>query len=474
MQKQRLRKTTLLFWLWIIPLSGLFAQSVNLEFNSLAGTKNQLPFWLWANQLGQFDPNSSTVQNLSLNAFHQKQFGDSDFHFIAGLDLDLLLADENDIRFTQLFGGLSWKFLQMQIGAFPEEEVYAGLSISNGNMAASRNARPHPRIRMGFNRFVPVFVDWFSINGFYEEGLLNDDRYVEDTHLHRKALYLRLGKPETIEITGGLEHFVMWGGTHPTYGELQGWGSYFDYVTGSAGDENALMTDQENVIGNGYGVYQGQLKKEWEKVHTTLYVSHPFDDRSGMQLDNYVDNLWGLHFAFQQEQPLIKNIVLEFFNTKNQSGTYHLVPDENGVLQGHGLDNYFNHGIYRSGATYQQMAMVSPVFAPLIVEDGISKGFESTRFIGFHIGADGYFSSEWRWKGFMTYSNNYGQHDGQGGSTYDPSRKQGSVMGEISWLPNRKKYQVRASLAADHGSLYDNGVSTTRLGAMLSFRYRIK
>ena len=142
MQKQTRKIVSVLLLMWLSTLSGLFAQSVSLESNTLAGTKDQLPFWLWANQLGQYDRNSSTIQNFSFNAFFEQQLGESDFSVEAGLDLDLLLADDNDIRFTQLFGGLSWKFLQMQIGAFPEEEVYAGLSSTNGNLAASRNARP--------------------------------------------------------------------------------------------------------------------------------------------------------------------------------------------------------------------------------------------------------------------------------------------------------------------------------------------
>ena len=170
MKKQSHRIVALLFLLCIGPLSGLFAQSISLESNTLAGTKGQLPFWLWANQLGQFDKNSSTIQNFSFNAFHKQQIGSSDFSYQVGVDLDLLLADDNDIRFTQLFGSMSWKFLQLQIGAFPEEEAYAGLSTTNGNLAASRNARPHPKIRAGFNQFVPVFTDWFFINGFYDFG----------------------------------------------------------------------------------------------------------------------------------------------------------------------------------------------------------------------------------------------------------------------------------------------------------------
>ncbi|HYQ57489.1 MAG TPA: capsule assembly Wzi family protein, partial [Draconibacterium sp.] len=361
-----------------------------------------------------------------------------------------------------------------QIGAFPEKERYAGLSTTNGNLAASRNARPHPRLRVGFNRFMPVLVDWFSINGFYEEGLLNDNRYVEDTHLHRKALYLRFGKPETVQVTGGLEHFVMWGGTHPEYGELQGWESYMDYVTGSAGDENALMTDQLNVVGNGYGVYQLQVSKVWEKLKTTLYVSHPFDDRSGLRLTNHPDNLLGIHLAFQKEMALIQNVVFECFNTKNQSGQIHLVEGTDGKVHGRGRDDYYNHGVYRSGATYHQMAMVSPLFAPVIVEEDISKGFESTRYTGFHLGADGFFLENWGWKGLLTYTNNFGKHDGNYESTLDPSRKQGSALGELYWHPQQKKFSIAASIAADHGSLYDNGSSTTRLGAMLSFRYILR
>nr|WP_319512539.1 capsule assembly Wzi family protein [uncultured Draconibacterium sp.] len=472
--RRQIQKKLPVIILWLLPLTTVFGQSVDLGYNTLAGTNNKLPFWLWANQLGHFDANSSTVQNLELRAFHNQQLSNTDFTVEAGLDLDLLLADKNDLRFTQLFAGFNWKFLQLQIGAFPDEERFAGLSTSNGNMAASLNARPHPRIRMGFNRFVPLIGNWFSIKGFYEEGLLNDKRYVEDTHLHRKAFYLRFGQPQSIELTGGLEHFVMWGGTHPEYGELQGWSSYFDYISGSAGDENALPTDQENVLGNGYGVYQLQLKKAWEKIHATLYVSHPFDDRSGMQLDNAVDNLWGLHLAFQNREALLQNLVLEFINTKNQSGTYHLIPDEDGVLQGHGRDNYYNHGVYRSGVTYRQMAMASPLFAPVIIDDGMSKGFESTRFTGFHLAANGQLTKAIYWKSALTYTANYGFHDGQGGSTYDPARKQASALGQLNWKPKEKKISIAAALAADYGSLYDNGENKTRLGAMLSLNYSIK
>lgn len=475
MQKQHLsRNVIIMFILCQLPFSKILAQTVNVEFNSLAGTRSQLPFWLWANQLGQYDRNSSTIQNLSLNAFHEQQVGSSDFRIQGGVDLDLLLADENDIRFTQLFGGISWKFLRVQIGAFPEEEVNAGLSTTNGNLAASRNARPHPRIRVGFNRFVPVLTDWFSVNGFYEEGLLNDNRYVKDTHLHYGALYLRFGKPKTIQVTAGINHLVMWGGTHPEYGKLPGWDSYFKYMTASAGGKDALLTDQINAMGNSYGVYQLDFSKNWDKLNATLYISHPYEDHSGMDLINIVDNLVGIHLTLNKKQPLIKNIVLEYFHTKNQSGDYYYDDQQNRYGTIRGNDNYFNHGVYTSGVTYDQMAMGSPLFAPIIIENGISKGFENTRFTGVHIGTNGLLSETLRWKGLFTYTNNFGQQNKLNGeSTYNPSRKQISTLGQISWQPPAKKFSISTSVAADYGSLYDYGNTTTHLGIMVSLRYHL-
>lgn len=474
MHKQTQKILSILLFLGLCPLSNLFAQSVSLEFNTLGGTKNQLPFWLWANQLGQFDRNSSTIQNLSLNAFHEQRLRESDFNIEAGLDLDLLLADQNDIRFTQLFGGISWKFLRLQIGTFPEKEVYAGLSTSNGNLATSRNAQPHPRIRAGFNRYVPILSDWFSIYGFYEEGLLNDNRYVKDTHLHYGALYLRFGKPQTIQITAGIDHLIMWGGTHPEYGELPGWEAYFKYMTASAGGDNALIFDKVNAMGNSYGVYQLDFSKTWDKLNATLYISHPYEDHSGMEFVNYPDNLIGIHLAFNKETALIQNMVMEYFHTKNQSGIFYFEDFQNGYSTNRGNDNYFNHGIYLSGASYDQMAIGSPLFAPVTIEDGISKGFENNRFTGFHIGADGFLTKEWRWKGLLTYSNNFGLHNGLGGSSYDQSRKQASTLFGLSWIPSKRNTSFTASIALDHGSLCDNGNSTTRLGAMLSVNYQIK
>lgn len=450
------------------------AQTLEAEFNSLLGSKGKLPFWLWANQLGRYDQNSSSVQNFEFVAGHQLRLGDSDFNVEGMANLTALLADENDFRFTELYGGINWRFLQLKGGAFAEQEVYHELSASNANLAISRNARPHPKIRAGFNRYVTLIPDWLSINGFYEEGWLNDERYVEDTHLHHKAFYLRLGNPNAIQFTAGLEHFVMWGGTHPVYGELEGWESYWDYIFGNGGGGNSLETDQANVLGNQYGAYQIELHKAWKEFDLSFYISHPFDDYSGLNWENHLDNLFGFFLNVKKETPLIKGMALEYYHTKNQSGTIHFIEADGNVI-GHGQDNYFNNGVYQSGATYHQMTMTSPLFTPVRIEDGISRGIENNRFSGIHVGVNGFLSSQLSWKGMFTYTNNFGRYKGnypnKVGDTYDPSRKQFSSMVQLEYLFAKFPLQVGTSLALDSGSLFDDGQETTRPGILFSITY---
>jgi hypothetical protein len=222
------------------------AQLFQIEANSLVGNKNQLPFWLWANQLGRYDKDDNAIQHIGISGYYELKSDKYGFSFQTTADIDFSLTNNANLYVTQLFESINWKMLRLQIGAYADKERYAGLSTTNGNMASSRNARPHPAIRLGFNRFIHI-TQWLSVFGFYEEGLLNDTRYVNNTHLHRKALYLRFGNPTSLQITTGMEHFVMWGGTSPIFGELQGWDAYFDYIFGNKGDENSLMTDQLNV-----------------------------------------------------------------------------------------------------------------------------------------------------------------------------------------------------------------------------------
>lgn len=466
--------TPLVLLLLLIHQTGL-AQSVESSITSLAGSKGQLPFWLWADQLGRYDRETPFILNLNLDARYSHNWDKSSWGVEAGSSFDVLLNTNSPLRFTELFGGVNWRFLQLTVGAFAEEEKYLGLSASNGNLAATRNARPHPKVRAGFNRFVPLFFPWFSVYGFYEEGLLNDERFVKNTHLHHKALYVRFGNPENVNFSAGIEHFVMWGGTHPVYGELPGWDSYFSYVLGLRGSSNSVIFDQQNVLGNQYGVYQLEFQKKWEQMSFYLYISHPFEDHSGMELDNLPDNLYGIFLKNNGESTFLEGISIEYYYTKDQSGPYGPYQDvlPNETKKGRGRDNYFNHGIYLSGATYQQMAMVSPFFIPQSRIDSVSMEFESTRFSGFHVGATGSVSNSIRWKTMMSAITQAGNYDDEGKGIYNPPRKQFSSLFHLEWQKPKSPFNIGVSVAGDHGSVFDAGEITNRWGLQLSFKWLI-
>jgi len=466
-----MNKIILSTFLILLNISA-FSQHIQIESRTLAGTKHQLPFWLWANQLGRYDRTNKFVQDFVFNGEYSKNI--NDFGFEISTDVDILLGKENSVRFTELFGLLNWKSIQLKAGAFAEAEKYSRLSASNGNLAITRNARPHPAIRIGFNKFVPVLSNWLSVYGFYEEGLLNDERYVSDTHLHHKAFYFKIGTAETLTFKGGLEHFVMWGGTHPTHGELPKWDTYFDYVLGKSGGENALLTDQINVLGNQFGTYQVEISKEWKSYTTTFYISHPFEDRSGLELENYRDNLYGLFIQKKQPESFVNGILIEYYYTKNQSGAFHLVPQDNGNNSGRGRDNYFNHGIYRSGVTYEQFGIGSPFFSPVVITNDISNGFVNTRFSGVHFGANGYFNPQLTWQAMVSKMKHFGQYDNDGNDNYNPPRKQLSTMFSLNWFSPGHRFGVKATIAADQGSVFDDGKKTSRLGTMISLSWNIR
>jgi len=465
------RKLLFIFILFFsIPV---FGQEFEAGFHSLAGSNKQLPFWIWANQLGRYNRESSTIQNLRLSGAWKTTSKNGDWNWEVNTDLDLLIGEKTDLRFTVLSTGIDWKSLQLSFGAFHEQEKYSGISASNGNLAATRNARPHPKLRLGFNRFVPVGVSWFSIYGFYEEGLLNDERYIDHTHLHRKAFYFRIGNAENFSFTGGLEHFVMWGGTHPVYGELPGWESYFDYVFVRKGGENALPTDQANRMGNQFGTYQMEIKKNWNTFSGSFYISHPFDDRSGIELQNYRDNLYGLYFKLHEPDAFLQEFLVEYYYTKHQSGAFHLAPQPDGSNSGRGRDNYFNHGVYRSGVTYRQFGMVSPLWGPLTIEENISMGFASTRLSGVHAGAGGHLSPLLKWKSMISYFKHYGNYDSSGEDSYMPPRPMLATMVNIDWHVPKKPLELGLTLAADQGNLFDDGKHTTRLGLHFHLTWQI-
>ncbi|MFA9390609.1 MAG: capsule assembly Wzi family protein [Prolixibacteraceae bacterium] len=454
-----MKKYLLVFFLILCLQYSTLGQNnhqLTAGFESLLSSQQSMPFWFTANQNGRYPISGNTIQVISLSG---KTHFDSLLHTNLRLDLGahLLSSYTNEFQFqaNELYSKLYWKGWKLEGGWFKEPEYFMRLSSTNGNIDRSNNARPYPRIRFGTNEFIP-FLFWknyFSFKAEYDEGWLNDERWVMGTRLHHKSLYLKTKITKNSSLSAGLNHYVMWGGTSssPQYGQLpQSLSDYFIYITGSIGGPNFPITDQFNVAGNQFGSYRVQYDLTIKDIQFSAYFNHLFEDHSGMEFRNGPDNLYGL-FAQIGKHKVLESAIYEFMYTLHQGGSAH-------VQGSTGLDNYYNHGVYHSGYSYDGRMMVSPLFGPVIYKDGIAFGIANNRIIMHHLGLAGELSSTISWNGKFTYSKNYGTYS----SPYDPVKNQLASLLNLAYHSSTFPLDISLSVAADFGQLYDH-----RVGAML-------
>lgn len=447
--------------------SGLSAQTLTFSGEAAAQTlvsnSQRQPFYFRVNQLGQV---SATEQYHLFTHFSAKavyRLQNENQLFFAGLNTNLCQTNNTSVNLPELYGGFQAKYFQFTAGLFADSVRMAGLSPSNGNFMVTRNAPPHPRLRLGTNRFIRFWDKNFFVAALFEEGLLNDNRWVKQAKLHHKNLYLRLGNPEKIEVTAGLDHYIFWGGYTSTEDYTP---DLKDYIrTLFAGSYYAESIDMMNTIGNQLGQYQLMVRKTFPAVTGIFQVSHIFEDPSGVNFMNYPDNMYTLLLTFKH-LPWLKNLLLEYTHTKHQSGPAR--DPETGAYRPSSGDNYFSHSQYRSGFTHKGYFIGTPLFGPLrYTEEGIPSGPANNRFSAIHLGFSGKLSPSVEYKLMATHSKNFGRRSAE----FEPARNQFFSMASVKYtFPTRPNLFLEGQAAFDRGTLW-TGEHATNTGLNLSFGF---
>jgi len=438
-----------------------FTPDFRMSQSMSVSSGSDLPFWMTSNQNGVFQLHNSSYLllqagiNRSLERDTLKKWG-----YTYGANMVYGLAGTSDFHPNEYWLGFRFHQLILKAGAQSDPVIYGGLSSTNGNMYRSRNARPVPGVSLSTNGYIPFLFakKWFSFRFLYEEGILKDKQFVTDAHLHHKNLHLRAALSPSLSLSLGLEHYVFWGGYSPKYGQLPEWNQYFRYVFGLAGSEGATHDDQINASGNHMGSYNLELKKEWETTNAVFYWNHPYEDRSGRELDNLRDGLWGIHITTKRHA-FITDVVYEYMNTRNQSGSIHKVPaptpENPNKVTGRGRDNYFfNNDTYPSGYTHYQHMMGTPLFVPDIGENGLSTGLESTRMWMHHLGISGRLGGGFYWKSLTTWSRNFGTYR----NVYPNPLDAFSFLAECSYNGSKLPFIVKSGIAGDAGDRFEQRV----------------
>lgn len=465
--------------------TATFAQSENntedattykAEAFGSVGSGDNTPFWMLSNRYG-IVPLDANNGFLNAGVYHNQRFGKG-FRWGAGLEVVATAPRYHNIFIQQAFAEIGYKSLLLSIGS---KEDYSSLwdkNLSSGDLVHSSNARPIPEIKLSMPQFtvVPGTKGWMQVKGDFaagrsfdtdylanftnkqqETGTTKKQVYIKNVLWHHKSFYVQIKDTRNdfpLSGTIGVQDYAQWGGTStdPKIGaQPHSFKDFIRVVCGSKGGDNATVSDQINVLGSHYGSYDFKLsftKKDWA-VHA--YHQHYFNDKSGMIFNNGTDGLYGIQVDLPK-LPWLRKVVTEYVLTRNQTGPMHFIDfdhDKHPGIGG-GNDDYYNNLEYKTGLSYFNRGLGSPlIISPEYNQNG-KLGFTNNRIKDWHIGAEGDISPQISYRVLFTKMNGWG-------TSYHPFRnkKEGtSSLIDITYThPRLNGWTFTGSVAADTGTM---------------------
>ncbi len=459
----------------LAQLDSRVGWQAQLETGGWVAIEQAQPFWLRANQYGTIP---LTTPAATLRAGVWKPYTQADttgtvlprrFDWSAGLQVIGNAAASGQLVLAEIYGKVRWRAIEVAVGRWRQLTGLGDSTLSSGFINGSGNALPVPKIQLATLGYVPLGFTkrYLAINASFVHGWFTG-AYIQGSYLHQKWVYLRLGKPASqFKVYLGINHEVQWGGQA-------------DYLVGSSVAINGKLPSQlkyyPNVVlgtrpsswqtgdytsfdgaywfGNGLGSADVGIELATQTGTWLLYHQHIYDDLSGLLWQNAPDGLTGLswHRNSGAATGWLNHIVVEFLSTMDQSGPTFDLP--NSHYQGD--DNYFNHGQYREGWSYQGRTIGTPFIMPQSNVQTSAKGtvfFPNNRVQMGYLGAGGQVGSALSWTFRLSCSRNYGTYS----NPYPVPYNQLSALASVQFvLPQLVKTQLTASLALDQGQLLPN------------------
>jgi hypothetical protein len=450
--------------------------SSSAEAGTYLGTDSRAPFWLRANQFGTVPLTMPAFTGRVGLTYESRTYADTvrkskrtGITWGAGAETVFNAGRGNEkVLLPEAYLKVRWKKLELWGGRRKQILGIVDTTLSTGSFTWSGNAMPVPKIQLGFPDYVPLkfLKNYVSLKGFFSHGWFNAP-YIQGAYLHQKSLHGKFGKPGgKFSMQVGVVHSVTWAGRadylvgSPLAIDGKLTSNFGDYVWGVVIGKipkvyrNKRFTnfDGENRVGNHVGQYDLAFEYKLEKSKLLLYHNHPFEDGSGLQLQNIPDGLYGLSWkrvSSAQSFIEVKGILLEYLFSKNQSGAGFDLANTHFK----GNDNYFDHAQYREGWSYFGKGMGTPFLPPNseIKEEYRGEFFPDNRVVMYHLGLEGTAAKTIKWRTKLSYSANFGTNN----RAFSPAAKQFSYL-LMADAPVFKWGNTRlvTQLAFDQGDLY--------------------
>ncbi len=349
----------------LIGFSVLSQESIQIsgEFNSrafMASSEN--PFWFYTNTNGSNSNDTSIgLSAFALADYYNKSGNNKLFSVGAGF----YARDGFTRKFerSELFVEHTNKWFEVVLGAKNVDEIKYGLSSINGNILFTGNTRAIPGILISNTKKINL-SNWLAVKGSIGHYRLNDNRMTIRTNIHYKSLDLLWQFSPTMTLKTGLQHYVQWGGISQDGIEYpNNFNAFKEVFLGKSSSESDNPNETLNALGNHIGSYQATFTKFIDSnQEVEVYHQSIFEDRSGRELNNFPDGIWGMSYT-NKNSKWLRSILYEYVQTVSQSGR----PDPTNTTFGQqsGGDNYFSNSIYRSGWTYEGVIIGLPFINPI-------------------------------------------------------------------------------------------------------------
>lgn len=434
-----MRECLALVVIWFSCLTAQAVQplsdKIDVTIEAQASCSNGLtPLWLNANRYGLSSLQSDNGYLRATAIGHL--YSDTLRQLSLDAGLDIVGAYHYDRSFILQQGYVEGRFRHgaLTIGQKQQPMALKNQRLSSGSQTLGINARPCPEVRLALPDYwdIPYTRHWLALKGHLAYGFFTDNRYqkdwtqgqqhyTQDVLLHTKAGYLRIGRDHGsrkffLNVELGLEMAAQYGGTlyHTEFGTVQGntgIKAMINAFTATGDDE--VNEVHKNVGGNQLGSWVARFNFNWRPVSLSVYFDHYFEDHSSMFLLDYdgygqgeewmqrkqnryilyplKDFMLGGELEFHRF-PWLKNVVLEYIDTRYQSGPiYH---DHSVNISDHlgGNDGYYNHYLYQGWIHWGQV-MGNPLYRSPIYNTDHTLLVQDTRFWALHLGMEGSFSA---------------------------------------------------------------------------------
>ena len=401
----------------------------SIEAFGSAATDRYTPFWILNNRYGTAPIDAGNAY-FRTRVFHNQAFS-SGLQWSAGADVIAVTPRYRNAYVQQLYTGIRYKFLDITIGS---KENYTSLwdrDLSSGDFVLSANARPIPEINISVPQFTAIpftsgvlqfkgnFAVGRSFDTDYLEQFINEKQhYIRDALWHHKSLHIKLIDPDNnvpITATIGVRHHAQWGGvsSNPEFGiQPHSFKDFLRIIAGRSGGDDAISADIINALGNHYGSYDIKLGYLNTAFDIFMYKQHYYEDASGMELYNIKDGLYGIQANLHGFAPVAK-IVFEYACSRDQSGPVHYIIYDHDIYPGYGggRDDYYNNYGYRTGVSYFNRGLGSPLLTSPEYNENGDLEFKNNRIRAFHLGIQGYVSKQVSYRLLATSLEGWGTPD---------------------------------------------------------------